>query len=149
MKNLKEIIQSTILCIRFPFLYPRNRFTLKHYTNWKILKKITNVYEKYSIIDKKFKRHYLKWWALPYIILLKVYHRFLSLFHILPEFTELDFFKNEAPGWYKRFGIEICKDIRKQLIKDYFQKFPKNIFNIPLFQLRIMQWKEKFGRMEL
>ena len=38
MENkLKRIIKSTILCIRFPFLYPRNRFTDLHYNNWKIL----------------------------------------------------------------------------------------------------------------
>ena len=149
MKNLKEIIQSTILCIRFPFLYPRNRFTLKHYTNWKILSKISDVYKKYSTTDDKFKRHYTKWWALPYIYLLKAYHHFLSIFHFLPWFTELNFYKNEAPGWYNRFGIKLCKDIRKQLIKEYFQRFPKHPFDIPLFKLRILQWKEKFGRMEL
>lgn len=37
MKILK-IIKSTILCIRFPFLYPRNRYSGLHYTNWKISK---------------------------------------------------------------------------------------------------------------
>ena len=38
MENkLKRIIKSTILCIRFPFLYPRNRFTGLHYNNWKII----------------------------------------------------------------------------------------------------------------
>ena len=38
MENkLKRIIKSTILCIRFPFLYPRNRFTDLHYNNWKII----------------------------------------------------------------------------------------------------------------
>lgn len=35
MKFLK-IIKSSILCLRFPFLYPRNRFSGLHYTNWKL-----------------------------------------------------------------------------------------------------------------
>lgn len=35
MKLLKTI-KSTILCIRFPFLYPRNRFTGLHYNNYKL-----------------------------------------------------------------------------------------------------------------
>ena len=35
MKMLK-IIKSIILCIRFPFLYPRNRFTGLHYNNYKL-----------------------------------------------------------------------------------------------------------------
>ena len=37
VNKLKRIIKSTILCIRFPFLYPRNRFTDLHYNNWKIV----------------------------------------------------------------------------------------------------------------
>ena len=32
-KKIKDIIKSTILCIRFPFLYPRNRFDGEHHTN--------------------------------------------------------------------------------------------------------------------
>lgn len=34
---LGRIIKSTWNCIRFPFLYPRNRWTGLHYNNWKIL----------------------------------------------------------------------------------------------------------------
>lgn len=37
MFKLIKYIKSTILCIRFPFLYPRNRFTDLHYNNWKII----------------------------------------------------------------------------------------------------------------
>lgn len=29
-------IHSTYLCLKYPFLYPRNRFTGLHYTNWKL-----------------------------------------------------------------------------------------------------------------
>jgi len=36
MNKLIKVIKASILCIRFPFLYPRNRFTGKHYNNWKI-----------------------------------------------------------------------------------------------------------------
>ena len=32
-KKIKDIIKSTILCIRFPFLYPRNRFDGAHHAN--------------------------------------------------------------------------------------------------------------------
>lgn len=34
------IIKNTILCLKYPFLYPRNRFTGKHYRNWTITNKI-------------------------------------------------------------------------------------------------------------
>lgn len=37
LQNLKKCIKSTILCVRFPFLYPRNRFTDLHYNNWRII----------------------------------------------------------------------------------------------------------------
>lgn len=34
--DIKSTIKSTYLCIRYPFLYPRNRFTDRHYTNWNL-----------------------------------------------------------------------------------------------------------------
>ena len=34
--QLSKIVKSTWLCIRFPFLYPRNRFTGLHYNNYKL-----------------------------------------------------------------------------------------------------------------
>ena len=33
---MNKTIKSIILCIRFPFLYPRNRFTGLHYNNYKL-----------------------------------------------------------------------------------------------------------------
>lgn len=35
-------INNTLLCISFPFLYPRNRFTGLYYNNWEINKFLTN-----------------------------------------------------------------------------------------------------------
>ena len=37
MNRVVTILKSTILCIRFPFLYPRNRFTGTHYDYWPII----------------------------------------------------------------------------------------------------------------
>lgn len=36
-KKIGDVISATMLCIKYPFLYPRNRFTDKHYNNWKII----------------------------------------------------------------------------------------------------------------
>lgn len=36
-KKFKKIVYSCYLCIRFPFLYPRNRFTGLHYNCWKLV----------------------------------------------------------------------------------------------------------------
>lgn len=33
---IKTIIKNTLLCLKYPFLYPRNVFSGLHYTNWKI-----------------------------------------------------------------------------------------------------------------
>lgn len=41
--NIKTILKNTQLCIKYPFLYPRNRFTDEHYTNRKISNKIWNI----------------------------------------------------------------------------------------------------------
>lgn len=38
--NIKKILKNTWLCIKYPFLYPRNRFTDEHYNNRKISNKI-------------------------------------------------------------------------------------------------------------
>lgn len=37
MKKLLKIIQSSWLCLRFPFLYPRHRMYGSHYTNWTLM----------------------------------------------------------------------------------------------------------------
>ena len=171
---MKKILNSIILCIRFPFLYPRNRFTDKHYNNWKIQKLMTNITSKYLefwLREKPNKKLYYvrlfseyggdgwtTWWAPIALVSLRIFHNILELFHCIPTYTELDILKSEAPGWYKNFGIQICKDIRTQLIKDtkkyikgkkgFVGKF-KALFKNPFTHFRIMQWKEKWGAMEL
>lgn len=37
LKKIKKLIVDAYLCIKYPFLYPRNRFTDLHYNNWKIV----------------------------------------------------------------------------------------------------------------
>lgn len=34
--KLRKIINNIYLCLKYPFLYPRNRFTDLHYNNWKL-----------------------------------------------------------------------------------------------------------------
>jgi len=132
MENkLKRIIKSTILCIRFPFLYPRNRFTGLHYNNWKILEKASQYYReathtrdfKVIIINRRkwFCGKFLIWW----------HNNVLQWIHCLTKYTELDALE---PGWKKKFGKEICEDIKKQLKKEG-----------NLYKYRITQIKEKWG----
>ena len=53
MKNnvfykIGRTIKSTYLCIRFPFLYPRNVWDDKHYSNHKLDEKRKEIYKKWS-----------------------------------------------------------------------------------------------------
>ena len=45
-KYLWRVISKTLLCVRYPFLYPRNRWTGKHYNCWKILEYHRDNYDK-------------------------------------------------------------------------------------------------------
>lgn len=173
-KTFLKPVKSTILCIRYPFLYPRNRFTGKHYNNWKLIEKHRDIYKKYhvfvaeegayekyrnisniqsDVVGENFKtiwflkkigdKGWCEFWRNPfamfYVKIIDFIHDYvLQIFHCIPTYTELDFFKSEAPGWYKAFGMQLCKDLKKQLIKDKC-----------LYSFRIMQWKEKNARMEL
>lgn len=56
--KVKNTFVSIYLCIRFPFLYPRNRFSGKHYTNWALSDKRGDVYRKWSDYAKEHKNEY-------------------------------------------------------------------------------------------
>lgn len=49
MKKFIQIFNNIILCLKYPFLYPRNRFTDMHYTNNVIDKKIHSLSRKYIL----------------------------------------------------------------------------------------------------
>lgn len=154
LKKIKAIVKSTILCIRFPFLYPRNRFTNHHYNNWKIIDLETDLYKKYyhfgnsanqNISQKKyffktvgrFCGYWTSIWACFAYHIVKWYHNnILQLFHCIPTYTEL---YSMPTGWRKAFGIEMCKDIKKTLLKKGGRKL--------LRDYRIMDIKEKYGEL--
>lgn len=226
-KKIKDVISASILCIRFPFLYPRNRWDGEHHTNLllnlssklrkkaqqeiriavrldktgekyydnvdffdykvrldKVNEKLTiknkidsleldlpgiiwksNTFEILGIkldfewvsgnpvvivyvtpIDSEDKTNYgfgsrikslvvSKWYNFWYKVVDWFDEKVLDKILFLPSYTELDAME---PGWRKAFGIQMCKDIRKQLIKEK-----------KLFKWRIVQLKEKFSGMRL
>lgn len=223
MKNLLKYITSSILCLRFPFLYPRNRFTGRHYTNWKLHKFHTDYYktavgflwinvvkesnenqekhnkttlgihdliisrtsqlvtictqnletilyvkpedyvnsgtleeayfenpDKGTVIlkfsqDAEIKDDYqhmktitLDPLLLKIIKIIDWIHDYpLQLLHCIPDHTELDAMETT---WRKKFGIKMCKEIRKELLKTGGLK--------ALLNYRIVQIKEKWGQLE-
>ncbi len=64
----------------------------------------------------------------------KFIHKWIiQALYFFPMYTELD----DMPiGWRKHFGIAMCKDLRKALVKDK-----------KLFKYRIAQIKEKYGEL--
>ena len=227
-RKIFKPIKSTYLCLKYPFLYPRNRFTGKHYNNWRLhqyhvdnyknavklllvrfynldcwlneekdfssstsiskngyyykivngviqiyylgelIKKI-NIYditESYSSISKigfvesdsgtsfcvvfdndtKLKKtnfifvnHPINKWLYFKVKFADFLNDYvLQLIHCIPTYTEIDAMRYGCPGWYKRFGKQLLKDMKKQLKKDKM-----------LYSFRITQIKEKYGRFEL
>ena len=158
-----RIPYCTYMCIRYPFLYPRNRFSVSHYNNWKVINFSRKIYNKYCItliaeedeitdnlvatfknahpyytkqISGKMIKSWDNWWAKPLWKLILFFHDYiLQIFHCLPTHTEWDAVE---PGWNKAFGKQYLKDLKKQLKKDKC-----------LYTWRITDIKEKWGRFQL
>lgn len=144
------------MCIRYPFLYPRNRFTGLHYNNWKIIEWKKKIYQKYHLVDidklhpevtyETYKGYYFcvkqtgsvidywtNWWAKLLCKCITFFHDYiLQIFHCIPTYTEWDAVE---PGWNKAFGKQYLEDLKKQLKKDKM-----------LYKWRITQIKEKYGK---
>lgn len=159
LKKWARIPYCSYMCLRFPFLYPRNRFTDMHYNNWKILNFLTTLIKKYKknvflkdenekeilnyskewhykYISNRMCEYWINWWSKPLYYTIKYFHDYiLQIFHCLPTSTEWDAVEK---GWRKAFGNEYLKELKKQLIKDNM-----------LYSWRITQIKEKWGRFQL
>jgi hypothetical protein len=162
--KLYNIIHSTYMCIRYPFLYPRNRFTGLHYNNWSILNYLTGKKETYKLVknsegkyervvdkpavtgvyDKAFELNGLKiktksyFWKTWYYIVKFFHDWFIQIFHCIPTYTEWDEVEYGMPGWNKKFGKQYLEELRAQLKKDKM-----------LYTFRILQIKEKWGAFQL
>lgn len=130
--------KSSYLCIRFPFLYPRNRFTGNHYDCWALVDYHRDNYQKayrFGGKDEGFKAICIdKWWAFKIKVADFLNDWVLQIFHCVPTYTELD---GMDGGWRKAFGIQMCKEIKRALLDAGGRK--------ALHRYRIMQIKEKYG----
>lgn len=156
INTFKKIIESCYMCLKYPFLYPRNRFTGLHYNNWKLLKIKDDLNKKYhkfkvndyecdikELVDKpyyrrtgKFIEYWTNYWALPIIKLIDIYHKYiLQLFHCIPTSHE---WIAMPEGWNKAFGKQLLEELRIQLKKDGL-----------LYKCRITDLKEKYGSLHL
>jgi hypothetical protein len=81
------------------------------------------------ITDTKIRKKYKFWDWIDKNILDRIF--------IFPKYTELDALKGYK-GWYKIFGEDLLKELRKQLVKDKL-----------LYKFRIRDIKEKWGVLEI
>lgn len=146
--KMQVIIKNTWLCIKYPFLYPRNRFTGLHYNNWKLLDLIKQLYKKYHYVGhivqdsdtfyydnrSTFIEYWKNWWALPLVKVLNWIHNYpMQWMHCLTSYTELD---SLPSAWVKDFGLDWAEDT-KQYLKAHKIK-----------HYRIAQLKEKWGEFD-
>ena len=160
-KYTVDLVKSTILCIRFPFLYPRNRWTGKHWSSWKLNEKQRQLWNKWYEWSKEHTLDYVDKFGSECVVfdgkmvkseyvmkLARVKDRFLywwygflnnflSIFHCIPTHTELDAMDK---GWRKRFGIQFCKELKQAILKSGGKKYMK--------EFRITQIKEKWGEFQ-
>lgn len=152
LKKLLKVPYHCYMCLRYPFLYPRNRFTGLHYNNWKLKNIIKDIHEKYcrtdiNIVLPKEKVYYVEkhskvitywhtFWAKPLWKILNFWHdKVLQVLFCIPTWNE---WEAVEPGWNKAFGKQFLKELKQQLIK-----------NKMLYKWRITDIKEKWGRLQL
>lgn len=158
IKRFIRIPYCCHMCIRYPFLYPRNRFTNLHYNNWKVIEwknKLIKKYKHYkfdkndieALVEEYCDEWYFNhngsmveywdnWWAKPLYKCITFFHDYiLQIFHCIPTYIEWDAVE---PGWNKAFGKQYLNDLKKQLKKDKM-----------LYSWRIMDIKEKWGYLNL
>lgn len=135
MEKLKDAFQATYLCIKYPFLYPRNRFTDLHYTNWTLHEYLKKLYDKAYILDKRSYQAKTKnvFYVVWYRVVDFIYKWICPIFHCIPTYTEWDAMPE---GWHKAFGDDMLNELNA--IYKKFDRAQKKNF-------RILQIKEKYG----
>lgn len=134
--NLGHTVYSIYICIRFPFLYPRNVWTGEHWNSWKLRDHMCNIFKEnttcnhengFSIVwNSRWNR--FRWNFCGFL------EGFLGIFHCIPTYNLLDWMPD---GWRKAFGIRLCEDIKKELLKTGGRKL--------LRSYRVYDIKEKWG----
>lgn len=138
---IKGVIPASILCLRFPFLYPRNLITGKHHNSWKINNLQRQLYTKYHVfeLDKDLNVIRNEWrskWGMFLYKSLGIIDNCLQVVFGIPYYTELNMMPT---GWRKAFGIQMCKEIKEALLRTGGRKM--------LHKYRIIDIKEKYGEL--
>lgn len=147
--RFRKVLLATLLCLKYPFLYPRNRFTGLHYNWWWWREKRKSLYSKYYVFknigphsgpiyyykELSIGEHFWKvWWALPLIKIMDWIEEYpIQWLHCLPSYTELDALPKT---WKEDFGLDWARDVKAYLKKHKIKHY------------RIAQLKEKWGEFD-
>lgn len=160
--KFKRVVNSCYLCIKYPFLYPRNRFTNRHYTNWKIERYLDGKPAKYNTVYNLESKRYESIivenatdgiYGKAFTTIQDddgVTHDVIGSYYWFLWYKIVSFYYNilsifhciptyteldaMPKGWRNAFGLKMCDEIKAQLKKDGC-----------LYTHRIIQIKEKFG----
>lgn len=147
LKEIPHIVPSIILCLRFPFLYPRHRLYGKHYVNYNLIKYHREHWEEaYELkpqnpedeIGRWTVKEGKKWLAFKIQFVDWIHDHPLQWLHCIPTYTELDAMPD---GWRKAFGIELCKELKECLLRHGGRKL--------LREVRVLDIKEKYGQLSM
>ena len=109
-KDLAKILKSTYLCMRYPFLYPRNRWTGHHYDNYELQEKRANLYKKWLEYSKTHQQEWFDKYGVKAITLfgepIQIYTKeVVARSHIIPEYMmRIAPFKERFLYWYYGFA---------------------------------------------
>lgn len=171
--GIKGIVRSTYLCIRFPFLYPRNFWTGKHY-NSKAASKMNDIFEKWREYSQSHQKEYYKMFGKDCINMfgepIQVYtNEVLKRSHIHDEYVMglADLNDRIAYEWYEFVDVmarilhciptyswydSIPRGWRKRFGIQFCKEMRKAIIHSGgwkyLFTFRITDIKEKYGQFE-
>lgn len=90
-----KIINNIYLCLKFPFLYPRNAITDHHYTDWILenyINNTTNIVFKY---------------------ICKFYYFLKRILHSCPKSTNLD----TLPPFLRQDALQMCQELKSILVQ--------------------------------
>lgn len=110
--NILHTLESIVLCIRFPFLYKRNRYTGRHYTPAWYTVKMLELHNKIDfneyVAGRTTRSRYYR-----FVSKILTALSYVNVFRYIPTSTWLD---NLPYGWKQGFAIDMCKEI-KQILK--------------------------------
>lgn len=148
-KWLWNFPRTIVLCLRFPFLYPRNRFSGKYFTDSKTEGTIGDLYEETHYIEDDKMRivlnfDYFRWMWKKFVY---------CVIKQIPTYTELDCC--DVPSGWDRLLMKEVREMdrvlrRKKLLKDFrIEEIKQKFSTLRIYSnINIEEIEEIYGKYE-